>query len=148
MKSGIRIRNKRTQKDIERNKQIGHMLTDSSNTQYNLVIGVLCMFFYLVKSTGWLLHCMWPIFSLPLHCALLALWAVSIYVQTAPDTIDPERKNNGAPWFITKSCGLASSNTIKQYCTQAKASFAVSVIMLYVHCTLSFNTAETQQLTI
>ncbi|KAF2790322.1 hypothetical protein K505DRAFT_327638 [Melanomma pulvis-pyrius CBS 109.77] len=100
------------------------------NTQYNLVIGVLCMFFYLIKCTGWFLHVLWPIFSLPVHAALLALWAVSIRVQTAPDTIDPNRTNNGAPWYITKNCGIASSGTIKQYCMQAKASFAVSVIML------------------
>jgi hypothetical protein len=90
------------------------------------------MFFYLIKCTGWLLHVLWPVFSFPLHSALLALWAVSIRVQTAPDTIDPDRINNGAPWYITKSCGIASTSTIQKYCMQAKASFAVSVIMLYV----------------
>ncbi|KAF2703972.1 hypothetical protein K504DRAFT_168136 [Pleomassaria siparia CBS 279.74] len=105
----------------------------SSNTQYNLVIGVLCMFFYLIKCTGWLLHCLWPIFSLPLHLALLAVWVVSLYVQTAPDTIDPKRENKGAPWYITKSCDLASEPLVKKYCMQAKASFAVSVVMLAIY---------------
>lgn len=94
------------------------------------------MFFYLIKCTGWLLHVLWPIFSLPLHAGLLALWAVSVHIQTAPDTIDPARINKGAPWYITKSCKLASSSTIEKYCMQAKASFAVSVIMLYVFAAL------------
>lgn len=129
-REGVGHGERRGQRHGERTIQV---LTHPSNTQYNLVIGVLCMFFYLIKCTGWFLHVLWPIFSLPLHAALLALWAVSIRVQTAPDTIDPNRINNGAPWYITKSCGIASSGTIKQYCMQAKASFAVSVIMLYVY---------------
>jgi len=90
------------------------------------------MFFYLIKSTAWLLHVFYPIFSLPLHVALGALWAYSIAIQTGKDTIDPERINNGAPWYITKNCNIVESKTIRGYCMQAKSSFAVSVCMLYV----------------
>lgn len=105
----------------------------SFNTQYNLYIGVVCMFFYLIKVTAWLLHVFLPIFSLPLHLGLAALWAVSIHVQTAKDTIDPKRVNNGAPWYLTKSCDIVEDKTIRGYCMMAKASFAVSVIMLIIY---------------
>lgn len=90
------------------------------------------MFFWLIKSTLWFLHVFVPLFSLLLHIALLILWAYGIHVQTSPDTIDPKRMNKGAPWFITKSCGIVEDKQIRSYCMQAKSSFAVSVIMLYV----------------
>lgn len=90
------------------------------------------MFFYLIKVTAWLLHVFLPIFSLPLHIGLAALWAVSIHVQTAKDDIDPKRVNNGAPWYITKNCNIVQDKNVRSYCMQAKASFAVSVCMLYV----------------
>lgn len=96
------------------------------------MIGVLCTFFYLIKCTLFLMHVFYPIISLPLHLALLALWAVSIHAQTAPDTIDPKRINNGAPWYITKNCNIVEDGNIRAYCMQAKSSFAVSVVMLYV----------------
>jgi hypothetical protein len=101
-------------------------------TDYNVVIGVLCMFLWLVKTTMFSLHWFFPIIALPVHIAELALWSYSIYAQTAPDTIDPDpkRHNNGAPWYITKSCNIVSDDKIKGYCMQAKSSFAVSIIML------------------
>lgn len=99
-------------------------------TQYNLVIGVLCTFFYLVKCTFFFMHILYPIVSLPLHIALTTLWAYSLYIQTAPDTIDPEHQNKGAPWYITKNCNIVEDDKIRGYCMQAKSAFAVSVIML------------------
>jgi hypothetical protein len=90
------------------------------------------MFLWLVKTTMFSLHWFFPIIALPVHIAELALWSYSIYAQTAPDTIDPDpkRHNNGAPWYITKSCNIVSDDKIKGYCMQAKSSFAVSIIML------------------
>lgn len=118
-------------------KHLSKTATNSnpSNTQYNLVIGVLCMFFYLIKCTLFLMHVLYPIISLPLHAGLMSLWAYSIYMQTAPDTIDPRRQNKGAPWYLTKSCDIMEDKTIRGYCMQAKSAFAVSVIMLYVYST-------------
>jgi hypothetical protein len=103
-----------------------------SNTQYHLVIGVICLFFYLIKATMWLLHVFIPLFSVMLHIPLLAIWAYGIYIQTSPDTIDPKRSNSGAPWYITKNCNIVDDKQIRSYCMQAKSSFAVSCIMLYV----------------
>jgi hypothetical protein len=114
------------------------MLTCASNTQYHLVIGVVCTFFYLIKSTMWLLKVFVPIISLGLHTALLCLWAYGLHIQTAPDTIDPQRINNGAPWYLTKSCNIVQDKNIRAYCMQAKASFAVTIIMMYVLVTPAY----------
>ena len=107
-------------------------LTPPSNTQYHLVIGVVCTFFYLIKVTMWLLHVFLPIFSILLHIPLLIVWAYGIYIQTSPDTIDPKRSNPGAPWYITKNCNIVDDKNVRNYCMQAKSSFAVSCIMVYV----------------
>lgn len=90
------------------------------------------MFFFLIKSTMWLLHVFIPLFSLILHSALLALWAYGIHMQTAPDTIDPTRQNKGVPWYISHNCNIVQDKQIRGYCMQAKSAFAVSIIMLYV----------------
>ncbi|KAJ4310541.1 hypothetical protein N0V94_008397 [Neodidymelliopsis sp. IMI 364377] len=105
------------------------------NTQYHLVIGVVCMFFYLIKVTMWLLHVFHPILSVLLHIPLLAIWAYGIHIQTSPDTIDPLRQNTGAPWYITKSCNIVTDKHVRSYCMQAKSSFAVSCIMLAIYTT-------------
>lgn len=97
-----------------------------------MYIGVVCMFFYLIKFTLYLLHIFYPILSLLLHLALAGLWCASLYFQTAPDTVDPAHQNKGAPWYITKNCNIVDDKIIRGYCMQAKSAFAVSVIMLYV----------------
>ncbi|KAF2476379.1 uncharacterized protein BDR25DRAFT_252328 [Lindgomyces ingoldianus] len=104
-------------------------------TQFNLVVGVFSMFVLLTKFTMFTVHAFWPLLSLIVHLALVALWAVSIHAQTAPDTIDPKRANNGPPWYITKNCNVSSSTRIKGYCMQAKSAFAVSVVMLVLFAT-------------
>jgi hypothetical protein len=88
------------------------------------------MFFYLVKVTLFLMHVLYPFLSLPLHIALMSVWAYGIHMQTSPDTIDPEKKQTGAPWYITKNCNIVSDGRIRGYCMQAKSSFAISCIML------------------
>ncbi|KAH8719444.1 hypothetical protein GQ44DRAFT_623471 [Phaeosphaeriaceae sp. PMI808] len=103
------------------------------NTQFHLVIGVTCMFFWLIKITMWLLKVFYPIFSLLLHATLLSLWAYGIHMQTAPDLIDPEHQNKGLPWYLSKSCKIVESKIDQQYCMQAKSAFAVSIIMLAIY---------------
>lgn len=88
------------------------------------------MFLYLVKFTMFITHVFYPLVSLVLHLLLVGLWSYSVRLQTGPDTIDPERINNGAPWYITKNCDVASTKENKQYCMQAKSAFAITLIML------------------
>ena len=106
------------------------ILTNSSNTQFHLVIGVVCTFFWLIKFTMWLLKVFLPIFSLLLHIPLLILWCYGIYMQTAPDTIDPDHQNKGVPWYISKNCNIVEDKLNRGYCMQAKSAFAVTVIMM------------------
>lgn len=106
------------------------MIWSSYHTQFNLVISVLTMFLYLVKFTMFITHVFYPLVSLVLHLLLVGLWSYSVRLQTGPDTIDPERINNGAPWYITKNCDVASTKENKQYCMQAKSAFAITLIML------------------
>ena len=90
----------------------------------------------------WLLHVFLPIFSVMLHVPLLVIWAYGIYMQTAPDTIDPEHTNTGVPWYISKSCSIVQDAHVRSYCMQAKSAFAVSIIMVYVP-SFSVSTAPT-----
>jgi len=109
------------------------LVWSSFATQYHLVIGVVCMFFWLVKATFWLLKVFFPILSLLLHIGLMCLWAYGIHIQTSPDTIDPLRENKGAPWYLTKNCNIVEDKRIRGYCMQAKSSFAVSIIMMSIY---------------
>lgn len=109
------------------------LIWSSFNTEYHLVIGVVCMFFWLVKATLWLLHVFYPIVSLLLHIGLMSIWAYGIHIQTSPDTIDPKRINKGVPWYLKKSCDIVDDKNIRSYCMQAKSSFAVSIIMFSIY---------------
>ena len=66
------------------------------------------------------------------HAGLVAVWAVSIHNQAASDMSDPKHPQSGAPWYITKSCGPPVSPSLIGYCKQAKAAFAVTILMWYV----------------
>ncbi|KAF1984180.1 hypothetical protein K402DRAFT_465315 [Aulographum hederae CBS 113979] len=99
-------------------------------TEFNLVISVISMFLLLTKVVLHVLHLFWPIISFVCHGLLVGLFSYSIYVQTAPDVSDPKHPNNGAPWYIMKNCNFSSTSEIKGFCEQAKAGFAVTVVML------------------
>jgi hypothetical protein len=71
-----------------------------------------------------------PLLSVCLHGVLVGLYAYSVYGQTSPDLIDSAHRVNGPPWYITKSCDVAKDKRLVGYCQQAKASFAVTVILL------------------
>ncbi|KAL8705787.1 MAG: hypothetical protein Q9201_001133 [Fulgogasparrea decipioides] len=101
-------------------------------TNFNVVIAVLALFLLLCKGIMYICHIFYPLLSLPIHAALIALYAVSIHAQAAPDMSDPEHPQPGAPWYITKSCGAPVTPRLKGYCQQAKGSFAVTIMLLAV----------------
>lgn len=90
------------------------------------------MFIMLVKSIMYMLHVFPPILSAIVHSGVLILWIVSVYYQASSDTTDPDHKQTGAPWYITKNCNVAHNKNNIGYCSQAKASFACSCAMLGV----------------
>jgi len=109
-------------------------------TQFNLTISLLTVFILLVKSIAVIMGVMYPGISLLVHGLELALWAVSVHGQSAPDTSDPEHPSYGAPWYITKPCSVAKLSQDVGYCEQAKASFFVAlflVIIFALHVMLS-----------
>lgn len=94
-----------------------------------MVISVLSMFILLVKSAMFVLHCWIPALSVVIHAALVALYAVSIYNQSQPDLSDPEHQLRGLPWYLSKGCSYAERGN-EGYCLQARASFAVVILMV------------------
>ena len=102
----------------------------SSTTNYNVVISVLSVFILLCKGIMFITTVFYPLLSLLVHAALVALYAVSIHNQAGPDTSDPAHPQPGAPWYITKKCGPPVSSDLIGYCKQAKAAFAVTIIMV------------------
>ena len=88
------------------------------------------MFLLLTKTTLHTLHVFWPFLSLLVHGLLIALFSYSIHGQTASDLSDHRYPQNGAPWYITKSCSVSSNGDVKGYCEQAKGSLAITACML------------------
>ncbi|KAL8814828.1 MAG: hypothetical protein Q9223_005982 [Gallowayella weberi] len=101
----------------------------NSITNFNVVIAVLSLFLLLCKGIMYICHVFHPIFSTPIHAALVALYAVSIHAQSASDMSDPDHPQPGAPWYITKSCGAPVKPSLQGYCKQAKGSFAVTIML-------------------
>ncbi|KAI9783175.1 MAG: hypothetical protein M1816_001465 [Peltula sp. TS41687] len=104
-------------------------------TNWNVAVSVTVMFALLIKAILHVMHLFHPILSLALHTILTAMWIVSIYGQAGPDRSDPKHPSS-TPWYLTKSCDVARVSRNVHYCKMAKASFAVSVIMLAI--TLSY----------
>jgi len=98
-------------------------------TEFNVVISLLSMFILLVKSAMFILHCFIPVLSVFVHALLVALYCVSIYNQSRPDLSDPNSQQLSMPWYLQKGCSYATPGN-KSYCLQARASFAVVVVMM------------------
>lgn len=97
-------------------------------TTYNMVISVMSMFILLVKSAMFVLHVFIPIISIFAHALLVAVYSVSIYNQSRPDNSDPTLRSGSLPWYLNKGCSYAEPGNTG-YCLQARASFAVVIVM-------------------
>lgn len=93
------------------------------------------MFLLLTKTTMFVMHIWLPFISILVHMILIALYSYSAYAQASHDLSDPSHPQTGAPWYITKSCSVSSTSEIKGYCEQAKAAFALTIVMMCVHPT-------------
>ena len=89
------------------------------------------MFILLVKVVLFIMHMWIPLISVIINVIVIALWCFSVYGQAGPDHSDPEHPSSIA-WYITKSCSFAAPSGNKHNCEMAKASFAVSIFMVYV----------------
>lgn len=100
-------------------------------TNYNLVIGVLSTFLLIVKFPVHCMHLFFPPIGAFIHGAIMVLYVVSARYQAGNDMSDPKHPQPGPPWYITKSCSVAAHKSNIGYCEQAKALFAVSIVMMY-----------------
>jgi hypothetical protein len=100
-------------------------------TNYNLVIGVVSTFLLIVKFPVHCMHLFFPPIGAFVHGAIMVLYIVSVRFQGGSDMSDPKHPQPGRPWYITKSCSVAAHKSNVGYCEQAKALFAVSIVMMY-----------------
>lgn len=104
----------------------------NSITNYNLVLGVLSTFFLITKLPVHWMKLFYPPVAVAVHGSLIILYIVSAVYQAGSDMSDPKHPQPGAPWYIAKSCSVASKRSNIKYCMQAKALFAVTVIIMLV----------------
>jgi hypothetical protein len=104
----------------------------NSTTDYNLVMGVLSTFFLITKLPTHWMKLFYPPVAVAVHGSLVILYIVSAAYQAGSDTSDPRHPQPGAPWYIAKSCSVASKKSNIPYCMQAKALFAVTILMMLV----------------
>ncbi|KGO73346.1 hypothetical protein PITC_086340 [Penicillium italicum] len=109
-------------------------------TNYNLVLGVLSTFFLIIKLPLQWMYLFYPPIAVTVHGSLIILYIVAAVYQAGSDMSDPRHPQPGAPWYIAKSCSVASKKSNVAYCMQAKALFAVTIIiMIYYAVILGFN---------
>jgi len=103
-------------------------------TDFNVIIIVLSMFILLAKTVMFIMHSLPPFFSILLHMCLVVLYAVAISNQAAPDYTDSEHPSK-FPWYLTRGCGAPVDPQLKGYCQQAKATFAITVMLCTIFVT-------------
>ncbi|KAG0159754.1 hypothetical protein PDIDSM_7278 [Penicillium digitatum] len=99
-------------------------------TNYNLVLGVLSTFFLITKMPIHWMCLFYPPIAVVIHGSLIILYIVAAVYQAGSDMSDPKHPQPGAPWYIAKSCNVAAKKSNVRYCMQAKALFAVTIIMI------------------
>jgi hypothetical protein len=87
------------------------------------------LFLLLVKAIAYIMNIWRPPVALVGNIVLIGLWSVSIYGQAGPDYSDPAHPSRSA-WYLRYSCDYATPSGQYGHCMQAKASFAVSCIVL------------------
>ncbi|KAE8148310.1 hypothetical protein BDV25DRAFT_20142 [Aspergillus avenaceus] len=109
------------------------MVWGSFITDYNLVLGVLSVFMLITKIPVHVLRIFYPPLSVFVHIGLFILYIVSAAYQAGSDTSDPRHPQSGPPWYITKSCNVASNKEVIGYCKQAKALFGFTIIIIVIY---------------
>ncbi|KAJ5570059.1 uncharacterized protein N7459_009489 [Penicillium hispanicum] len=108
------------------------MVWSSFLTNYNLVIGVLAVFFLIVKLPVHVMHLFFPPVAATVHGSMVILLIVSARYQAGSDMSDPKHPQPGPPWYITKKCSVAVHESNIGYCEQAKALFALTITIIFL----------------
>ncbi|EAW10696.1 uncharacterized protein ACLA_051680 [Aspergillus clavatus NRRL 1] len=102
-------------------------------TDYNLVLGVLSTFFLITKAPVHFLRIFYPPLSVIVHGGLFAVYIVSARYQSGSDMSDPSHPQPGAPWYLAKKCSVAAHKENINYCQQAKALFALTIVIIVLY---------------
>ncbi|KAM0284261.1 hypothetical protein ACHAQH_002051 [Verticillium albo-atrum] len=103
-----------------------------SLTDFNVALTLVSLFSLLIRMVLFIMKVYWPLIAVIFNILLTGLWTTSMYGQMGPDHADPERPSNIA-WYISRSCAPAGGrHNAEKSCRLAKASFAVTVLMLAV----------------
>ncbi|OJJ82095.1 uncharacterized protein ASPGLDRAFT_49496 [Aspergillus glaucus CBS 516.65] len=105
----------------------------SFTDDYNLALGVLSTFFLITKVPLHFLRLFYPPVSAFVHAGLFAVYIASASFQAGSDMSDPKHPQKGAPWHIAKSCSVAAHPNNIEYCKQAKAMFAMTIIVIILY---------------
>ncbi|KAJ5564637.1 hypothetical protein N7513_000879 [Penicillium frequentans] len=102
-------------------------------TNFNLVIGVLSVFLLIVKIPVHFMHLFFPPLATFVHGGCIVVYAFAARYQAGSDMSDPSQPQPGAPWYITKSCSVAYSKSDIGFCNQAKALFALCILIILIY---------------
>ncbi|KAL6236210.1 hypothetical protein BDW75DRAFT_207315 [Aspergillus navahoensis] len=105
----------------------------SFTTNWNLVIAVLSTFILITKVPLHILGLLYPIALAIVQIGLIIVYCISASWQAGSDTSDPDYRQSGAPWFITKNCNVAHDSGNVTYCQQAKALFAFTILIIILY---------------
>lgn len=101
-------------------------------TNFNVAISIVSLFVLLAKLIMVIMKVYFPVLGLVLSLSLTALYAVSVYGQMGPDYLDPEHPSSIA-WYIRESCSVADRFGVAKHCAMAKATFAVTILMVALY---------------
>ncbi|CBF75790.1 hypothetical protein AN3606.2 [Aspergillus nidulans FGSC A4] len=80
-----------------------------------------------------ILGILYPIVLGIVQTGLIVVYCVSAAWQAGSDTSDPDHRQSGAPWYITKNCNVAHDSGNVTYCQQAKALFAFTILIIVLY---------------
>lgn len=98
----------------------------------NEIISVISLFVLITKLIAIIMHVYFPVVATFTGLAMTALYATSVYGQAGPDYADA-RYPSPSPWYLRMSCDFVRpyGSTLVMYCQMAKATLALTVLMLY-----------------
>ena len=100
-----------------------------SLTELNVAISVMSLFFLLTKLIMYIMNIWFPIVSLFVNIAMVALYAVSAYGQIGPDYTD-SRYPAPAAWYFRYGCSLAKQYNAYTNCQLAQSSLGLTLYMM------------------
>lgn len=108
---------------------------------------MLSLFVLITRLIMFIMRIFYPVLGLIYGLAMVILYAVSVYGQAGPDHADPTQQSNIA-WYIRMSCAPAIPYGALEDCKMAKATFGVTVWMVYVTLNPPLSSGQTREIAV